>query len=186
MTQVYTRPTRGATDEWITPRWITERLGHFDLDPCRAVGQPWDHADAGYTVEDDGLAQDWTGRVWLNSPYGPEVGLWLEKLADHGNGIALTFARTDTRWFAEQIWKRAHGILFMHGRPKFFRPDGTEAKGNSGGALSLTAYGKANVEALRQSWIPGWLLTGWWPSPPLQDTGPGFIVNRTQKNGSGA
>lgn len=161
MTQVYTRPTRGATDEWITPRYITDALGPFDLDPCASTRQPWPHASRSYTVEDDGLVQPWEGRVWLNSPYGPEVERWMAKLAEHNDGIALVFARTDTRWFKAQVWDRARALLFVYGRPKFFRPDGTEAKGNSGGAICLVAYGHRNAVKLKNGGLSGrfvWLL----------------------------
>lgn len=161
MSTVHTRPYRGTTNEWITPKWVVDALGPFDLDPCAHPEQPWPLASRQYTVEDDGLSQPWEGRVWLNSPYGPEVGTWLRRLADHGNGIAIVFARTETAWFREQVWSRADGILLLHGRLHFCYPNGERAAGNSGGPLCLVAYGPQNIGSLRHSGLAGTLLNSW-------------------------
>lgn len=154
---IHTKPYRGLTDEWLTPPEIIEALGSFDLDPCSPVDRPWDTAAKHYTIEDDGLAQRWEGRVWLNPPYGPQTWKWLERLAQHGNGIALTFARTETEGFFKSAW-RADALLFFKGRLHFYWPDGTRAKGNAGGPSVLLAFGEANVEALRRSGIQGALV----------------------------
>ena len=88
------------------------------------------------------------GRVWCNPPYGRETFTWLKKLADHGNGIALVFSRTETKGFHAQIWERADAVFFFKGRLKFYHVDGTE--GNCANAPScLVAYGQNNVEAIR-------------------------------------
>lgn len=149
----HTKTGRGETDNWITPGWLLERLGGFDLDPCPCDGQPWPTALR--HLEGDGLAQPWEGRVWLNPPYGPQLGRWLAKLADHGDGIALVFARTETRAFFDAVWGRASGLLFLRGRLHFCRPDGTRAAGNAGGPSVLIAYGRENAAALRLSGIDG-------------------------------
>ena len=104
--------SRMLNDEWLTPPEILGALGNFDLDPCSPIIRPWDTAARHYSIEDNGLQQPWVGRVWLNPPYGRETGVWLQRLADHGNGIAL-------------------------------------------------AYGEHNVQALRDSGLPGWLCSGW-------------------------
>lgn len=76
-------------------------------------------------------------------------------MAEHGNGIALTFARTDTQWFADLVFAHASGVLFLTGRPHFHHPDGSRAKGNSGGPICLIAYGNRNAGALAASELPG-------------------------------
>lgn len=114
-----------ATHVWLTPPAIKLPLGEFDLDPCAAPG--WPTAIEMWMPPRDGLAHGWSGRVWLNPPYGRETGKWLAKLAAHGNGIALVFARTETRMFAEHVWPRAQGVLFLRGRPHFHLPDGARA-----------------------------------------------------------
>jgi hypothetical protein len=91
---------------------------------------------------------EWIGRVWLNPPYGRETGNWLAKLADHGNGIALIFARTETEMFFEQVWERADALLFLRGRLHFYHVDGTKAAANAGAPSVLIAYGENNVNSL--------------------------------------
>jgi len=145
-------------DEWLTPPDIVRRLGAFDLDPCSPVSRPWDTAATHMTIHDDGLANEWHGRVWLNPPYGRETGKWLARLADHGNGIALIFARTETDMFFRHVWQRAHSILFIRGRLHFHHVDGTRAKANSGAPSCLIAYSDADTEVLRSCGIEGQLV----------------------------
>lgn len=95
-------------DEWLTPPEMLARLGHFDLDLCAPVlsRRPWSTADRHFTIEDNGLSLGWHGRVWCNPPYGAAAAQWLARLSDHGNGIALIFARTETRMFFEHVWNK--------------------------------------------------------------------------------
>ena len=149
------RPTAGS-HVWLTPPTIIEALGAFDLDPCAAPEpRPWPTADFHYTKQDDGLSRPWFGRVWMNPPFGAHTAAWLARMADHGNGIALAFARTDTAMFHAHVFNGADGVLFIAGRPHFHLPDGSRAKGNSGGPICLIAYGAANAERLRASGIAG-------------------------------
>jgi hypothetical protein len=141
---------QGKTNVWLTPRWILDALGDFDLDPC---GQPdWKTAKDHFYYY--GLDKHWYGRAWLNPPYGRDVGKWLKRLEIHGNGIALVFARTDTKWFQEL---RPDAINFMKGRVAFLRPNG-ESDTNAGTPSILMAWGKDNVKALKQ--VPGRIYTG--------------------------
>jgi len=143
----------GKTDEWYTPKYIFDYLGvEFDLDPC-SPGKDianWIPAKTHYTQLDDGLSKKWHGKVWLNPPYGRSMPEWLSKLADHGNGIALVFSRTETRWFHKFIPK-ADAICFLDKKIHFVRSD-TMCKGGSPGCGSLLiAYGKENAKILQQS-----------------------------------
>ena len=135
--------TKETTDDWITPKWLIDRLGPFDLDPCACVPQPWPCAERQYTFEDNGLLKPWQGVVYCNPPYGAKAAEWLSRLALHGNGIALVFARTETRAFFRSVWPHASALLFVKGRLTFCEPDGTTAKTghNSGGPSVLIAYG---------------------------------------------
>lgn len=146
------------TDEWLTPPEIIESLGEFWLDPCSPVIRPWNTAIVHLNKYQDGLSFDWGGRVWLNPPYGKEATKWLEKLANHGNGIALIFARTETEMFFNQVWKRADAILFIKGRLNFYFVDGTKSKINAGAPSCLIAYGKQNIISLEKSGIEGKLI----------------------------
>lgn len=122
------------TPEHYTPREIIEAviacMGAIDLDPCsNSYANPNVPATTHYTVEDDGLAQTWQGKVYMNPPYGREIGKWVAKLRDEydcGNvteAIALVPARTDTDWFDQLIdGYRLH--CFVHGRLQFIGNDG--------------------------------------------------------------
>jgi hypothetical protein len=145
-------------DEWLTPPEVHAFLGNFDLDPCAPIVRPWPTASEHFTVEDNGLSKQWTGRVWLNPPYGREAAVWLERVAAHGNGLALIFARTETDMFFRHVWNKAHAILFLRGRLHFHYVDGSRAKANSGAPSCLIAYGKNNVETLRACGLPGQLI----------------------------
>jgi len=144
-------------DEWLTPPYIISALGQFDLDPCAPSDsrRPWDTAKQHYCAEEDGLRKPWLGRVWCNPPYGLEATKWLERLADHGNGIALIFARTETAMFFDHVWAKADGLLFLRGRLHFHHVCGTRAAANAGAPSVLAAYGENNVLALERSNIPG-------------------------------
>jgi hypothetical protein len=141
----------GNKDEWLTPKWMLDALGPFDLDPCAPIVRPWDTAVNHYCApREDGLALDWNGRVWLNPPYGTKTGTWLKKLAQHGDGIALIFARTETAMFFEYVWHAAHAVLFLKKRIVFHHVDGTPAAGNAGAPSCLVAYGSENAKTLKR------------------------------------
>lgn len=142
-------------DEWLTPPNIIQALGQFDLDPCSPIDRPWNTAAKHLTIKDNGLAQAWHGRVWLNPPYGAATAKWLDRLADHGNGIALIFARTETRMFFDHVWRKADGLLFIEGRLHFHHVDGSRAAANSGAPSVLVAYGHGNADTLRTCSLAG-------------------------------
>ena len=140
---------RAATTTWLTPLNIVRALGEFDLDPCGHPG--WATASRLICLPEDGLAAPWSGRVWLNPPYGRETWGWLARLAEHGRGTALIFARTETSGFVEQAWGKADAALFLHGRLHFHTPDGCRAPANAGGPSVLLAYGPGDVTALERA-----------------------------------
>lgn len=146
---------RMLNDEWLTPPSIISALGRFDLDPCAPIVRPWPTAAEHFTKEDDGLSRQWTGRVWLNPPYSSQAREWLARLADHGDGIALTFARTETKWFVDTIWRRADAVLFIAGRLHFHYVNGDRAPANAGAPSVLAAYGAPNAQRLCTAKIPG-------------------------------
>jgi hypothetical protein len=146
---------RSKSTVWLTPPGILDALGPFDLDPCGHEG--WPTAANVICPPRDGLTEPWTGRAWVNPPYR-EVGAWLARLADHGDGIALIFARTETTWFVNQVWAKATAVKFLHGRLHFHHPEGYRAHDNAGAPSVLVAYGARNAEILQGSRIPGTYL----------------------------
>lgn len=150
--------TGGYTREtWLTPRSILAPLGHFDLDPCAAPEpRPWPTATRHIALPDDGLAMEWSGRVWLNPPYGRETGRWLARLAQHRDGgLALVFARTDTADFQRHVLKAASAVLFLAGRIRFREADGSPAPFPSGAPSCLVAYTVADAAVLERCGLPG-------------------------------
>jgi phage N-6-adenine-methyltransferase len=120
-----TRPVHfsSTTSEWATPPALFHELDHifggFTLDPCATA----ENAQCAryFTRENDGLSQDWTGKVFMNPPYGREIGKWVRKAwAESLKGtlvVCLLPARVDTRWWHEYA-KKGH-VFFLQGRLKF-------------------------------------------------------------------
>lgn len=163
-----------ATVEWLTPPSLIEALGGWrsiDRDPCTPIEQPYPTAVARWTLMDDGLSKRWDPRerYFLNPPYtADEVELWLAKLAEQGNGIALIFARTETDSFFRFGWERASAALFIRGRINFHVGEafsvvktrrtfevGERMPKNSGAPSVLLAYGEEEAERLSECAIEG-------------------------------
>ena len=112
-----------TTDLWATPQDFFDQqnalYGPFDLDVCA------DKTNAKCPVyfdkAVDGLAQTWTGKCWMNPPYGREIGRWIKKAYESAvNGtvvVCLVPARTDTKWWHDYAMKGK--IIFIRGRLKF-------------------------------------------------------------------
>ena len=109
--------------EWETPQdlfgQLAEEFGPFDLDPCC---RPETAKCARYfTKADDGLAQRWEGRVFVNPPYGREIGRWVQKAweeSQRGATVVLLIpARTDTAYWHEYCSKGE--VRFLRGRVCF-------------------------------------------------------------------
>lgn len=147
--------TDKASDEWYTPKELLDALGKFDLDPCAPVNPLWPTATVMYDKRIDGLSQTWEGRVWLNPPYSrPLIELFVRRLAEHGNGMALLYNRCDSKMFQDIIFKKATAMKFLRYRIRFYRPDGTRGDSPGRGSI-LIAFGKENAEILKTCTIEG-------------------------------
>jgi hypothetical protein len=146
---------KGKTNDWLTPPALVKQIGPFDLDPCGCKGMPWRIATTTFFLpEQDGLVEPWFGRVILNPPYGADIGPWLKRMADHGNGVLVVFARCETAAWQEYVFPHADAALFLAGRVHFRLPSGE--RGKSGTAPSmLLAFGQNNVDALHDAGITG-------------------------------
>lgn len=138
---------KGATDVWLTPIQLIRALGEFDLDPCAHPG--WITAKE-MRFEPDGLKSKWHGRVWLNPPYSKNAE-FMDWMRHHGDGIALVFARTETKWFHDTVWYEADSIFFFEKRITFHRADGSPASGSAGAPSCLIAYGRKNAQAITRA-----------------------------------
>lgn len=141
---------RGASgtgeNEWYTP---TEHLalarnvlGAIDLDPASSrAAQAVVKAERFFTKEEDGLTEEWAGRVWLNPPYAqPFIAQFVSKMAAErlsgrvSAAIMLTHNYTDTSWFHEAA-AVADAICFTRGRVKFHDATGKIAAPTQGQAF---------------------------------------------------
>ena len=145
---------------WLTPPDVIDALGPFDLDPCFGnTLRPWNTAAEHWGPKSNnglgGLHGDWHGLVWCNPPYDGHAFDWLRKCADHGNAVALVFARTEVAEFHHQVWERADALLFLKGRLFFHYPDGRRAEHNAGAPSVLVAYGNTACGRIRNSGVKG-------------------------------
>ncbi|MFY0760215.1 DNA N-6-adenine-methyltransferase [Metabacillus dongyingensis] len=113
------------TNEWATPQHFYQALNsefNFTLDPCATRENA--KCLKYYTIEDDGLIQDWEGETaFVNPPYGREIGNWVQKcyeesLKPETKCVMLIPSRTDTKWFHDYIYNKAV-TRFVRGRLKF-------------------------------------------------------------------
>lgn len=144
------------TETWLTPPEIITALGEFDLDPSSPINRPWDTAKNHFTIVDDGLMQEWFGRVWLNPPYTRKfIDAWIKKMSEHNNGIALLFARTDRNTFHNYVFPVADSMLFIKQRLHFYDIHGNRAKANAGAPSVLIGYGENNSDSIAECGIKG-------------------------------
>lgn len=112
-----------ATDNWSTPQDFYDNLNSifdFTLDPCASDDNH--KAPKYFTEADDGLSRSWDGeRVFMNPPYGREIGKWVEKASKQVGGFAVCLlpARTDTKWWHDYVVGGGANICFLKGRLKF-------------------------------------------------------------------
>ncbi len=124
--------------EWYTPPEYVEAarevMGGIDLDPATAaMPQGWIKATVFYTVADNGLEQEWLGRVWLNSPYSKTGNLsnqeiWSQKLiAEYQAGrvsqaVFVVKASIGYDWFDRLFY--TFPVCLVRGLIRFIGPDG--------------------------------------------------------------
>jgi len=109
-------------DEWSTPQDLFDKynsLFNFTLDV--SASDENNKCKKYFTKEIDGLNQSWKdNRCWMNPPYS-EVSKWIKKADEesiHAITVALVFAKTDTRWFHQHVYKKWE-VEFIKGRIKF-------------------------------------------------------------------
>lgn len=146
------------SNEWYTPAKYIESarkvMGSIDLDPAScAKGNDVVQADQFFTKENDGLSKDWSGRVWLNPPYGGLTGKFVTKLVEEFDKGSVTEAVllvnancTDTKWF-QHLWD--HLVGFTNHRIDFIKGEGEgEGKQKAGSTHgSAFAYLGPNTES---------------------------------------
>lgn len=145
--------------EWYTPPEfldsVREVMGAIDLDPASSpVAQERVKAKKFFTQKQDGLRHKWSGRVFLNPPYSPElVGKFVRKLvSEYSDGkveqyILLINNATETAWF-QAVAQVSAAICFPKTRIRFL-----DEGGNPGAPLQGQAflYGGENASQFTES-----------------------------------
>ena len=120
--------------EWMTPGYVVtmarDVLGKIDLDPASsAFAQKVIRAERYYTKKDDGLLQEWSGRVWLNPPYSRGlIDRFVTKILASPNvtaSLVLVNSATETHW-AQELMCGATWVFFFNHRIHFMPPPGVE------------------------------------------------------------
>ena len=142
----YSKATNTGDNEWYTPPEYIDAardvLGDIDLDPASSpAAQEKIRAHEYFTADNDGLGQDWGGRVWLNPPYAqPLISDFVGKLITEWTAgrvdaaIMLTHNYTDTSWFHKAM-QSAEAVCFTRGRIKFYSASGAIAAPTQGQAF---------------------------------------------------
>lgn len=157
--------------EWYTPPEYLDLarqvlFGVIDLDPASSTqAQKTVKAEKYYTIEEDGLLQDWNGRIWLNPPYKqPAIFDFCKKMVDevqNGNvtsAIMLTHNYSDTEWF-HLAASACSAICFTRGRIKFVSADGEVAAPTQGQAFFY--FGKNQKDFCRVFSEVGLVVLPW-------------------------
>lgn len=155
---------------WETPEWLLNILygvfGTFDLDPCSPTHNRQTalvQAQVHYTMADNGLSLPWHGKVFVNPPYGRTLRLWTAKAKTEVTSgqarlvVGLVPARTDTRWWHEDIAGNAT-VFFLRGRLSF---GGLEQAAPFPSALAIWGGSAAELTALGAA-----LPDAWQPAMP--------------------
>lgn len=145
------------SNEWYTPAEYVDAArelmnGGIDLDPasCEFANRVVRAAHI-FTVEDNGLAHEWDGRVWLNPPYGKnkdgsQQEVWSRYLIEQyrkGNceqAVLLVTAAPGNKWFAP-LWD--FPICFPDHRIRFYDSSGKPSQPTHSNAI---VYIGTNIE----------------------------------------
>ncbi len=111
------------SNEYSTPQTLFDLLNnefHFILDACATKENA--KCEKYFTMDDNGLKQNWLNPTFCNPPYGNQIKFWVQKSYEEslkGNTVVLLIpSRTDTRYWFDFIMK-SDEMRFIKGRLHF-------------------------------------------------------------------
>jgi len=125
-----------GNNEWYTPSEFVESarfvMGGINLDPASSIiANQTVKADRFYSIEDDGLSQDWTTEaLFINPPYGRDlIGKFIDKLISSNvkQAIVMVNNATETQW-GSKLLLHSKAVCFITKRVKFITPEGIPLK----------------------------------------------------------
>lgn len=162
--------TKSGTVEWYTPPWLFVLLGlKFDTDVASPGAEivPWVPATIHLTVKENALSPDtpWSGDVWCNHPYADRDADWVRRFIEHGHGVGICHARTDTSWCKRLI--RECDLVVFTKRIRFVQNvGGKPVQGGSPGCGQMlyargSRFAKAIALIASDPRIAGCIAKGW-------------------------
>ena len=148
-----------SNNEWYTPKIYTDAahrvMGGIDLDPASSErANQTVRAKKYFTEKEDGLKQQWNGRIWMNPPYSTGlIDKFVDKLVQSYKekavyeAIVLVNNATETNWF-QDLASVANTIVFPNKRIRFISADGTQGSPLQGQAIFY--LGKQTVAFLKE------------------------------------
>jgi phage N-6-adenine-methyltransferase len=120
--------SKGSTVE--TPPEIFDPLNaefHFQRDVCATPENAKCPAFWSINDGDDALTKEWSGVLWMNPPYGREIGKFVQKAYDsacagYATVVCLLPARSDNEWWKLVIQSE---LRFIRGRIRFVGTPGS-------------------------------------------------------------
>lgn len=144
---------------WGTPQFLFDALNkefNFTLDACA------DERNAKlqnyFDEQTNALSKTWSGRVWMNPPYGRGIGNWVRhawEQVDKGHAelvVALVPMRSETKWFHDCAMK-AQEFRLLNKRLTFEMPDnsGVQIVGHNAPFPSVLLIFKKEAMPIRVS-----------------------------------
>lgn len=142
----------GGSNEWYTPKYIFDALNTtFDVDVAAPRDRSNYHVPANKFITDNNLDSTYDGYIWMNPPFGNMKTKyeWIENFIKNNNGIILMPDRSSAPWW-QYLAKNTEYVIFLNGKVKFIRPDGSLGISPSNGTC-LFSLGKKGKEAMLEA-----------------------------------
>lgn len=132
-----------VSDDWYTPEWLIDlardTLGAIDLDPASSekanltVG-----ARKYFTIDDEGLARSWAGRVFLNPPFSRMAEFMKKAAYEYEDGAVDALVLIGSTGCISAGYTKSvepYAMWVPYGRPNFTHASGKSNSSPSRGTI---------------------------------------------------